>query len=392
MNWGLRGGLAALAVLGATRQAAALDCSTLPNRVYVSIADSQQTTIKTLARQLRSAASPLTVLYQTNSACTNVAQLVAGTASSAVFNYAPSPAESPTWDASQAALQCTPDAGGNAYSMVATDLFTSTCTPSAVPAGFTVLKGAVRPYVFATQLANTERAFTAEQAYFTFGFDDGGQASPWVDSQTLFIRTASRSIMRGLAADIQVPIGNWHGVAFDSLSQMTKALTDSQSPQSALGVLEAADYDLNRATLRALAFRGVKQRHAYYADSKLTTKDRQNVRDGHYLLWSQGAYIAANSDASAMYLANLLAGNAVSPTPAFEPLAAVVAGGSVPDCAMKVSRAVEGGELSNYTPAVPCGCYFQSQVGGLDASCKACNDANPCASGGHCRHGFCEAK
>jgi hypothetical protein len=52
---------------------------------------------------------------------------------------------------------------------------------------------------------------------------------------------------------------------------------------------------------------------------------------------------------------------------------------------------VEGGDLSLYSPAAPCGCYFENQVGSLPASCTSCTTDASC-NGGKCRYGFCEAK
>jgi hypothetical protein len=58
---------------------------------------------------------------------------------------------------------------------------------------------------------------------------------------------------------------------------------------------------------------------------------------------------------------------------------------------MKVTRSFDGGDLSLYSPAEPCGCYYESKVPGGGSSCTACTDDTPCG-GGKCRHGFCEAK
>ena len=50
-------------------------------------------------------------------------------------------------------------------------------------------------------------------------------------------------------------------------------------------MLSADNYDLNRTTLGALAFEATGQTKAYYTDSTSSSRDRQNVRDGHYPLW-----------------------------------------------------------------------------------------------------------
>ena len=63
--------------------------------------------------------------------------------------------------------------------------------------------------------------------------------------------------------------------------------------------------------------------------------------------------------------------------------------GFIPDCAMRVSRDSQGGELSPYTPAEPCGCFFQERVGASISACAACTDDSACTTGS-CNLGFCE--
>jgi hypothetical protein len=56
---------------------------------------------------------------------------------------------------------------------------------------------------------------------------------------------------------------------------------------------------------------------------------------------------------------------------------------------MKVTRTVEGGDLSVYAAPEPCGCTFESKVG--TTSCAVCDTNKPCTSG-TCRAGFCEER
>jgi hypothetical protein len=59
---------------------------------------------------------------------------------------------------------------------------------------------------------------------------------------------------------------------------------------------------------------------------------------------------------------------------------------------MAVTRTYEAGDLTSYQPAEPCGCYFEAKATGkAPASCVACDETNPCASGA-CRHGYCESR
>jgi hypothetical protein len=68
--------------------------------------------------------------------------------------------------------------------------------------------------------------------------------------------------------------------------------------------------------------------------------------------------------------------------------------GLIPQCAMKVTRSTDGGDLSPYTPPAPCGCYYASQVPvgkAAPTGCAACTTSAECSDGGGtCNHGFCE--
>ncbi len=65
--------------------------------------------------------------------------------------------------------------------------------------------------------------------------------------------------------------------------------------------------------------------------------------------------------------------------------------GLIPQCAMKVKRAFDGGELSLFTPAEPCGCFFDRSVPQGTTTCTVCTNDAPCGTG-RCRFGYCEAR
>jgi hypothetical protein len=200
-----------------------------------------------------------------------------------------------------------------------------------------------------------------------------------------------------MAADIHVPPAKWQGTVEASSSAVVNAVATSTSPEKTIGILGAEVYDQNRSTLTALAFRTFQQHHAYYPDSTSGKRDKQNLRDGHYVIWSPTVYLGpvdgmgVLTNPRAKYVVDLITNGTPTPAPDFDPLATVISVGLVPDCAMKVTRSVEGGDLSLYSPAAPCGCFFDSQVGSPSASCTACTSDATC-NGGKCRYGFCEAK
>src|SRR5262249_1700426 len=145
--------------------------------------------------------------------------------------------------------------------------------------------------------------------------------------------------------------------------------------------------------LTALAFRARDQQAAYFPDSTSSARDKQNVRDGHYTVWSPTVWMDT-TDANAVplkpdarYAIDLIAGKVVTPAPNFDMINIVSLVGLVPDCAMGVKRGFEGGPLSIYKPAESCVCKYESIV--ATSSCQTCTTS---CSTGVCRNGFCEVQ
>lgn len=393
--------MAAAALLLARRaEAATPNCSSLPNPVYLQVADTLEPTLKALGQQLRAnTPKPLTIVYVLNGSCTNINAMATGTKVTVNPNYVPSQTDVPGWDPTQPSPQCTIDPAGVPIDLASSAVFISNCTTDPLPAGIAAFQGAITPFVFVIPKADiTDLAITAEQAYFAFGFGASGQETPWNDPAFMFIRPATKSTVVTMGASIRVPPAKWQGTQEAASSSVVRAVAMSTSPQKTIGILGADVADQNRTTLNTLAFRTFQQHHAYYPDSTSGTRDKRNVRDGHYVIWSPTFFLAAvdvvsgaieNPDAE--YVLDLLTDRIASPAPAFDPLASIISVGTIPDCAMGVTRSADGGDLSLYSPAAPCGCFYESQVGTAPASCVACSSTAPCSSG-TCRHGFCEAR
>ena len=91
------------------------------------------------------------------------------------------------------------------------------------------------------------------------------------------------------------------------------------------------------------------------------------------------------------YLVDLLTGKTVTPAAPFDVEKIITQKAHlVPQCAMKVQRSAEGGDLKPFTPDAACGCYFESLLGTPASSCVSCAN-NTCATGSTCRSGWCEA-
>jgi hypothetical protein len=399
----LAAGLALSALLLMERSANALPvaCSTLSNPLVIESGDTQEPMLKTLGKKLRDSLTPMTVIYRTTGTCALIGDIYHSPLpnkipTAAVMLYTPSSVEDPTWNPSKPAASCTiDDATGLNIDIAIAATFVSSCTTAAPPAGYGLISGPIQGYTFIVPKASTQTAIIAEEGYFAFGFGSAGMVQPWTDTNYFFTRTPSKSTALTLAAAIGLPVGKLLGVAFDKSTEVLNAVATSPSPEKTIGLMGSEIYDNNRGKVTVLPFQAFKQRHAYFPDSSATVFDKRNLRDGHYVPWAPTVYLTAVDGTNTPTLPNakqfieLVLGKTALPD--VDGLAAIISRGLIPDCAMKVTRAFDGGDLSLYAPATPCGCYYESKVPGGATSCTACTDDTPCG-GGKCRYSFCEAK
>ena len=227
---------------------------------------------------------------------------------------------------------------------------------------------------------------------------------PWNDATNLFIRGQATATLRLVAQEIGLLPTQFWGTDVGSGSNMVSVLkvigSNTAEADSALGIIGTDFYDQNRDSLKALGFQASNQRCAYLPDSQLATRDKINVRDGHYPLWGRIHFFAARQNGSNGSLVSPAAATFLplfaGPTYDFDILKAFIRAGFVPPCAMKVSRSSELGPLTyDDPPPASCGCLFDAQVGTTPAraECQACGDSMspPCpADRPSCNYGFCE--
>ena len=137
------------------------------------------------------------------------------------------------------------------------------------------------------------------------------------------------------------------------------------NPQAAIGFISADAFDAvgstaqttPRTQMSELAFEWYGQTKAYYADSDPSAYDRRNVRDGHYAIWGYEHMLATVDGSGAITnpkAANFIGWiNGTKVDPSFDPVVVEAGAGTIPTCAMKVQRYVDGGPLDDYTPADP---------------------------------------
>lgn len=352
-------------------------CSSLPNALYLQIGDTQEPVIKSLGKALRnSTVNPMTLVYLTSGSCTNIDAFYNDTKITTNPKYVPSAAENPAWTDASASPSCTIDPGGHAIDLANSALFVSTCDPSTPPAGVKLFRGPVQAYTLVVPEASTQTAMTSQEGYLVFGFGNTDQVDPWNDENFLFIRPSSKSTLLTWASLLGVPASKWKGQRLDTSTMVLNSVAMSTSAEKTIGLLGAEIYDGQRNVVNALAFKTWGQSYGYYPDSTPSAFDKQNVRDGHYVSWSPTVWLAhvdgsgVPTDARVKYVIDALLGDpAISPAPDFNPLDIVISKGLVPDCAMKVTRDIEAGDLREYTPASDCGCYYESKVGGSSPEC-----------------------
>lgn len=376
---------------GARAETACDDALSLPNPVYLSIGDTQVNLMKELGARLRET-EQITLVFRATGSCTNLDAIYGDLKMTGSLQYIPAgydPTKTPTPPV------CTAAAPGVPVDIANSIVFLESC-PSPKPAAVDDTLGPVQSFVFVAPRTSSQLAITAEEAYFAFGFGMAGRVVPWSDPQRLLIRPVTKGTLLSMAASIRVPAGRWQGVPINLSQDLASQLAASPDPEKSLGILGSEVYDGYRATLKALAFRAFQQGRAYWPDSTENRFDKQNVRDGHYHLWSYTHWLQRKDGmgqprkALAQRVIDLLVGNAVTPPAKFEPLASSIQVGLVPRCAMRVQRSQEGGDFSPYQPEQPCGCFYEASVSGK-TRCASCTSSATCG-GGVCRHGYCEER
>jgi len=187
--------------------------------------------------------------------------------------------------------------------------------------------------------------------------------------------------------------------------QIITDMKSSINPAAEIGLISAENYDENRDTMKSLAIVGPGQqtsKKAFLPDSDGTSRDRHNVRDGHYVVQGPLHMIAQvghddntlKSDMAQRFV-NWMQGKpgmpGENPLP-FNIIDVFASSGVVPQCAMKVIRTSECGPFKQYKDPAPCGCYFESKATGIaaPAGCVPCGSTAECGGGRICSYGFCE--
>lgn len=275
------------------------------------------------------------------------------------------------------------------------DVFSTTCN-----AQYNVIRpmedyrGPIQAMMFVVPADSQETAISAEMARAVFG---GAGVMPYLDESLYFIRNASSGTQQMLGHAIGVAAAGWNGVDRGGATAVATQLklVPASSANGAIGILSADIADRERSNLRILAFKDVDQTCAYYPDSTLFLKDKVNVRDGHYPIWGPLHFYTELNGATPTPAASAVLEAVVTRAIDASLIDALIDGGLIPSCAMKVQRTIEMGPLSAFEPTGQCGCYFETRAnnGVAPASCKTCSGAADCSGATPaCNLGFCEAR
>ncbi|HEY0469058.1 MAG TPA: hypothetical protein VGC79_32920, partial [Polyangiaceae bacterium] len=262
----------------------------MPNPVFVSGSSLLLPLVGAMAAVLSAPPTPITVVFQATDSCT----------AAAAFSTTEPPAltgAGRTWDYTGAQSSC--DLGvGFPTDVGISELFPASCGTS-LAGNVSEQLGPVDALAFVVPRASQATAISKGAAYMVFGF--GAQSppliQPWNNPSTILHLAATSPTQLMLGLGIGVPAARWRPISnvASNVSAMVAALAGSTSPDSTIGILTSDVADTQRGLLKELAYQDAGQSCAYFPDSTVSAKDKQNVRDGHYPLWGRTHFFFRSS-------------------------------------------------------------------------------------------------
>jgi hypothetical protein len=400
VRYGLASALFVAALGSVSSAAAAVDCGALSNRILVVGSSAVKPILAEIAKVLVVSSSTdagtvegAHVIYSGAGSCVGVDAILNSTpVTGSALSY---------WDDQGNEQTCSldPDGGTSIADIGVSDVFVQTCRslPVGLPSNVQDFLGPVQTMTFVAPHASTEASISAEAAYYVFGFGAESGVEPWTDPSVIFQRNDQSGTQRMIAAAIRVDASLWKGMPATSSSDLRQRViaAGGQSPQATIGILASDEADDNRATLNVLAYQHYGQSCGFYPDRDALSNEKQNVRDGHYMIWGP-MHMLSTVDAGQHPVstgAGLVIGylqGSKSPPGGLDLIYLEAQRHVVPECAMRVARSQEMGPITPYSPSKPCGCYYEKSANG-STSCQACTLDEDCgASGWACSYNYCE--
>lgn len=370
-------------------------CSALPQPVVIPGTTDVKPFLSRIAPKLGAAGGEeqMTVIYQAVGSCTAIEAILTDGSLNGTAIY---------WDADGVEQTCTldEDAKGD---LALSDVTVQTCTGEAIPEGFAEVSSMTQTFGFVVPPNSTQTAITAGEAnvLFRYGGEEDHQVEPWIDPEFVIIRNPSSSTQLLIGLESGIPGTMWSANLTEdaggssAVIQRVAAENTTGNAEKTIGILSAQKYDEVRDEVKMLAFEAFGQDclGAVYPDSRPTTFDKQNVRDGHYsiwgYLWSVAAVNAEGEPESAAAQRFIDFINGTATINGADPITDAALAGGIPECAMRVRRDFDGAPLQSYQPEEPCGCFYESVVTG-DTTCGSCTNDEDCDDGMSCFFGYCE--
>jgi hypothetical protein len=384
-------------IFGATN-AHAIVCGTANSNRVVYVAGTVKPYVSAIARALYNDTNPLTIVYKGVTSCSGIDAVLNSTPISGTASYF-DPASSNTGNEVTCDLPV-PEGGTLFADIGASDVFAPTCfpLPEGLPASVQDNFGPVQTMGFVVPTASNEKSISAAAAFYVYGLGAGvANVTPWTNPTFVFKRNETSGTSLLIGRNIALDAIKWKNTDPQFSSAMITALTTSTAPANTLGVLAKTDItDTLSLQLRMLAFKQSGQSCAYFPDQSETSKDKQNVRDGHYALWGPTHFYTkvttsgniVNPDVARVI--GILTGTSVAPG-GLDLIQVDEVNNLVPSCAMKVKRTTEGGTMTPLSPPNSCSCYYDQLSTGKNG-CTPCTSTAACPTTAPvCSFGFCEA-
>jgi hypothetical protein len=415
---------AATAAVAAPASAATCASLNLPNPLLLVGSTAIANLVQTMAVALASASTPISIIYSNAGSCGGVNIVFSSGTATPVPIGTGTASYYPVGTGTGTAPTCTLDnEPASTFPQVAlSDVSYLSCyngqTFSALPAGIGEFVGPIQTMNFIVPQASQANSISAEAAYFVYGFPNGGGTSQWggagvTSEANIWMRGPSSGTQSMIAVGIGLRPDLWVATSLDPVTNATLSsggmLMDAVGaanapPNTTIGILssDVIEGTANNKTatplVKGLAFQAHGQDCPWYPNSASGTHDKQNVRDGHYVLWGPERFY---TPVTAGVPTNALAAKWVGYFN--DTVAAPFANGYqdlltseindflIPQCAMSVQRAGNL-EIGPMTPAKPtCDCLFDSLKKTGGSTCTACPDGGTCPTGSTCMYGYCEA-
>ena len=275
------------------------------------------------------------------------------------------------------------------------------------PADLVEFPAHVETLGFVVPRNSSQTAITATEAYYLmkFGGEPDFAVAPWTNPDFVFVRNPGSSTQLTIGANIGISGTMWNGDlrGHQGSSDVRDALIAENATGNAeqvIGILNSSKWEAASNDISILAFQPFNNCFgAVYPDSTSTARDKRNVRDGHYPIWTNLRYIVRVDDSEVTTSPNgpeaaarvarfvdLMTGAAS--LEALNVAQSIIETGNIPPCAMHVARDVDGGPLMSFQHPAPCDCFFLEE-NGIASGCTTCVDDSECGEGA-CRLGYCE--